>query len=87
MRRRQWVKTVLAALAAVGVNRRRESLAAPAEVKLPDDSPVQVFDFEAGGIEGWTTIVDGQPVTMREWPMTSAARRSSSSARRRTNST
>ena len=56
MRRRQWVKTVLAALAAVGVNRRRDSLAAPAEVKLPDDSPVQVFDFEAGGIEGWTTV-------------------------------
>jgi len=56
MRRRQWVKIVLAALAAVGVNRRRDSLAAPAEVKLPDDSPVQVFDFEAGGIEGWTTV-------------------------------
>jgi len=56
MRRRQWVKTVLAALAAVGVNRRRDSLAAPAEVKLPDDSAVQVFDFEAGGIEGWTTV-------------------------------
>ena len=59
MRRRQWVKIVLAALAAVGVNRRRDSLAAPAEVKLPDDSAVQVFDFEAGGIEGWT-IVAGQ---------------------------
>jgi len=56
MRRRQWVKIVLAALAAVGVNRRRDSLAAPAEVKLPDDSAVQVFDFEAGGIEGWTTV-------------------------------
>jgi len=56
MRRRQWVKTVLAALAAVGVNRRRDSLAAPAEVKLPDDSPVHVLDFETGGIEGWTTV-------------------------------
>jgi hypothetical protein len=56
MRRRQWVKTVLAALAVVGGSRRRDSLAAPVEVKLADDSPVQVFDFEAGGIEGWTTV-------------------------------
>ena len=56
MQRRQWVKTALAALAAVGVSRSRGSLAAPAEVKLPDDSPVHTFDFGTRGIEGWTTV-------------------------------
>ena len=56
MRRRQWVKTALAALAAVGVSRSGGSLAAPVEVRLPDDSPAHAFDFEASGIEGWTTV-------------------------------
>jgi hypothetical protein len=56
MRRRQWFKITLAALAAVGVNRSGGSLAAPAEVKLPDDSPVHAFDFETRGIEDWTTV-------------------------------
>jgi hypothetical protein len=56
MRRRQWVKTALAALAAVGVSRSRRALAAPVEVKLPDDSPVHAFDFETRGVEGWTTV-------------------------------
>lgn len=56
MRRRQWFKTALAALAAVGVSRSGGSLAAPAEVKLPDDTPVQGFDFETKGIDGWTTV-------------------------------
>jgi hypothetical protein len=56
MRRRHWFKTALAALAAVGVSRRGGILAAPKELKLPDDSPVQAFDFETRGIEGWTTV-------------------------------
>jgi len=29
------------------------------EIKLPDDSSTRAFDFEAQGIEGWTTV-DGQ---------------------------
>jgi hypothetical protein len=56
MRRRQWIKITLAALAAVGVSRGRGGLAAPAEVKVPDDSPLHAFDFETRGIEGWTTV-------------------------------
>ena len=56
MRRRQWVKVTLAALASVGVSRSRGSLAAPAEVKMPDDSPLHIFDFGPRGIEGWTTV-------------------------------
>jgi hypothetical protein len=56
MRRRHWFKTALAALAAVGVSRSGGILAAPKELKLPDDSPVQAFDFETRGIEGWTTV-------------------------------
>ena len=56
MRRRQWLQATLAALAAVGVSRSGGGLAAPAEVKLPDDSPVHVFDFETRGIEDWTTV-------------------------------
>jgi hypothetical protein len=56
MSRRQWFKAALAALGAVSANRSARVLAAPAEIKLPDDSPSQPFDFEARGIEGWTTV-------------------------------
>ena len=56
MSRRQWFKAALAALGAVSANRSARVLAAPAEIKLPDDSPNQAFDFEARGIEGWTTV-------------------------------
>lgn len=52
--RRQWFKTALASLAALGVS--RPLLAAPPELKLPDDVPGQTFDFETRGIEGWTTV-------------------------------
>lgn len=54
MMRRQWFKTALASLAALGVS--RPLLAAPPELKLPDDVPGQTFDFETRGIEGWTTV-------------------------------
>jgi hypothetical protein len=56
MPRRQWFKTALAALGAFSVSRSPRVLAAPAEIKLPDDSPTQAFDFETRGIEGWTTV-------------------------------
>ena len=56
MPRRQWFKTALAALGAFSVSRSPRILAAPAEIKLPDDSPTQAFDFETRGIEGWTTV-------------------------------
>jgi 3-keto-disaccharide hydrolase len=57
--RRRWLRTALATLGVVSVSRRRGALAAPAEIKLPDNSPVETFDFEGKGIEGWTTV-DGQ---------------------------
>jgi len=38
------------------MSRGRPALAAPAELKLPDDVPVQTFDFETRGIEDWATV-------------------------------
>jgi 3-keto-disaccharide hydrolase len=59
MPRRGLLTAALAATAALGLNRSRRVLAAPMEIKLPDDSSTRAFDFEAQGIEGWT-MVDGQ---------------------------
>jgi hypothetical protein len=56
MPRRQWFKAVQAALGAFSTSRTRWVLAAPAEIKLSDDSPTRAFDFETRGIEGWTTM-------------------------------
>jgi len=55
-RRRRFLRAALAGLAAFGVSRRGRALAAPAEIKLPDDAPTETFDFETKGIEGWTTV-------------------------------
>ena len=57
--RRRLLRTALATLGVFSVIRRRGALAAPAEIKLPDNTPVETFDFESKGIEGWTTV-DGQ---------------------------
>ncbi len=57
--RRGLFKAGLAAAAAFSVSQRGRARAAPAEVKLPDNIPVDRFDFETKGIEGWTTV-DGQ---------------------------
>src|SRR6266511_5283359 len=56
MSRRRLLSTALATLGAFSVRRRRVALAAPTEIKLPDNSPVETFDFERKGIEGWTTV-------------------------------
>ena len=56
MPRRRWLKAALGSLAALRMSRGRPVLAAPAELKLPGDVPVQTFDFEARGIEDWTTV-------------------------------
>jgi len=34
-------------------------LAAPAEIKLPEDIPIHRVDFETKGLQGWTRV-DGQ---------------------------
>jgi hypothetical protein len=56
MPRRQWLKTALGAIAALGTAGAGGAGAAPSELKLPDDVPTSVFDFDSTGIEGWTTV-------------------------------
>ncbi len=55
MPRRRFFTTALVALAGFGASRRR-ALAAPAEIKVPDNGPTTVFDFETTGIEGWSSV-------------------------------
>ena len=55
MPRRRFFTTALVALAGFGASRRR-ALAAPAEIKVPDNVPTTTFDFETTGIEGWSTV-------------------------------
>jgi hypothetical protein len=62
----QWLTTsrrrfLGAALAALGVCRLPgdRARAESKEIKVPDDTPEERFDFETKGIEGWTTV-DGQ---------------------------
>src|SRR6266446_2642744 len=59
MSRRRVLRTALATLGAFRVSRPRGALAARAEIKVPDNIPVETFDFESKGIDGWTTD-DGQ---------------------------
>ena len=56
MSRRGLLRVALTVLGAYGLTRPGPALAEPAEVKVPDDIPVERFDFEAKGIEGWTTV-------------------------------
>lgn len=56
MRRRTWGKAVLAAIAAFATSPKTRGLAAPPEIKVPDDVPTTVFDFDTRGLEGWTTV-------------------------------
>jgi hypothetical protein len=55
MSRRRFFTGALAAVAAVGASRRR-ALAAPTEIKVPDNVPTTAFDFETTGIEGWSSV-------------------------------
>ena len=56
MSRRGMLKTALTAIGAFSVSGRGSVLAAAAEIKLPDDIPMEKLDFETRGIEGWTTV-------------------------------
>jgi hypothetical protein len=56
MPRRRWLKAAVGSLGALRMSGGRPALAAPAELKLLDDVPVQTFDFETRGIEDWTTV-------------------------------
>ena len=59
MSRRALFGTTAAALGAFGASRRPPACAEPAEIGVPDALPVDRFDFETTGIEGWTTV-DGR---------------------------
>lgn len=54
--RRKLLQAGLVALGNAAANGPASVLAAPVEVKVPDNVPVDKFDFEAKGIEGWTTV-------------------------------
>ncbi len=59
MSRRGWLRTVLAAVGVAVAGSAPRTLGAPAELKMPDDTRLETFDFESKGIDGWT-MVDGQ---------------------------
>jgi len=56
MPRRHWLRATMATLAGVGLSGKKPLLAAPSELKLPDDVSSTTFDFDSTGIEGWTTV-------------------------------
>jgi 3-keto-disaccharide hydrolase len=56
--RRWFLRTILSVLGA-SASGPRSGAAAPAELALPETVPVERFDFEAHGVDGWT-VVDGQ---------------------------
>ncbi len=53
--RRALFEAALAALA-LAVHPVRWAQAAPSEIRMPDNVPVDRFDFETKGIEGWTSV-------------------------------
>jgi Domain of Unknown Function (DUF1080) len=53
--RRGLLRMTGAVLGAFGI-RVTPGLAAPTELKVPDSLPVDAFDFETKGIEGWTPV-------------------------------
>src|SRR2546426_5807903 len=57
--RRAMFKTTVAALVAGAWRPGFRAADAVEELKVPDNAPTDKFDFEAKGIEGWTTV-DGQ---------------------------
>jgi hypothetical protein len=59
MSRRGFLGAALAGLAAFGLAARGRAVAAPAELRVPDNVPAERVNFETKGIEGWTTV-DGQ---------------------------
>jgi hypothetical protein len=55
---RGWLRTVLAAAGVAVAGSAPRTLGALAELKMPDDTRIETFDFESKGIDGWT-MVDG----------------------------
>ena len=59
MSRRGWLGSAVATCGALVLRGRRDAVAAPAELKVPDSASVEAFDFEGDSVERWTTV-DGQ---------------------------
>lgn len=57
--RRRLISTAAAAAAALGIHPRERAMAAPAELRLPENVPEARIDFETASLQGWTTV-DGQ---------------------------
>ena len=72
MTRRWFLRAILAALGA-STSGPRSSAAAAAALALPETVPVERFDCDARGVDGWT-IVDGQ-WTVEEMPDAPSGRR------------
>lgn len=70
--RRWFLRAILFALGA-STSGPRSGAAASAELALPETVPVERFDFEAHGVDGWT-IVDGR-WTVEEMPDAPSGRR------------
>ena len=56
MPRRRWLESVLAAVGVLAAGRGRPAQAAAMELKVSDTATTEAFDFEARGIEGWTSV-------------------------------
>jgi hypothetical protein len=56
MTRRAMLRTTTLALASCAMTTRRHAVAAPQELALPAGTPEERYDFETGGLEGWTTV-------------------------------
>jgi hypothetical protein len=55
--RRSLLKTAVALVGTIAGNRHSRAVAAAAsELKLPDGATTETFDFDARGIDGWTTV-------------------------------
>jgi hypothetical protein len=59
MSRRRWLASALGTLGAFRGARLERALAAPADLKLPENAATRTFDFESAGVDDWT-VVSGQ---------------------------
>jgi hypothetical protein len=79
------VPMALAVLSSSGLTAKGLAFAAPPELTVPTSAPEERFDFEAKGLDGWTTV-NGQ-WAVEESPERPAESECSSSGRPRTSST
>ena len=59
MSRRRWLSATLTVAGVFGIRRRTYALAAPTEIKVPENASTRTFDFEGKGIDDWTIVSGG----------------------------